>query len=185
MCHIPLLDASFHAFLLCIDEDLVAETRAGRCQRCGGVLHKRRYPRKPRGGGLIDLGRGPHFRLSLACAKCSKRHTPPSVRFLGQRVYLAVAVVLASALHSGLTGRRAAQLTECLRVPRRTIERWRAWWLQGFAKTRFWSNARARFMPPVAAGALPASLLERFEGPDLSSQVVAALRFLIPLDEGP
>jgi len=183
MCHTPLLDASFHAFLLCIDEDLVAETRAGRCQRCGGALHKRRYPRKPRGGGLIDLGRGSHFRLSLACSKCSKRHTPPSVRFMRKRVYLAAVVVLASALRSGLTGSRAAQLTECLRVPRRTIERWRTWWLRDFVKTSFWRNARAQFMPPLLNAALPASLVERFERPDLSLRVVAVLRFLTPLDE--
>jgi|SRR5215467_10861448 len=183
MCHNPLLDASFHVFLLRIDEDLAAETRAGRCQRCGGGLHKKRYPRKPRGGGLIHLGRGPHFHLSLACSKCSKRHNPASVRFMRQRVYLGVVVVLASALRAGLTDRRAAQLTEWLRVPRRTVERWRTWWLQDFVKTAFWRNARAQFMPPPVNAALPASLVERFERPDLLSQVVAVLRFLTPLDE--
>jgi hypothetical protein len=54
------------------------------------------------------------------------------VRFLGRRLYLAATVVLASALRSGLTDRRAQQLAEWLRVPRATIERWRAWWLQDF-----------------------------------------------------
>jgi len=55
--------------------------------------------------------------------------------------------VLASALRSGLTDRRAKQLTEWLRVPRATIERWRAWWLQGFVESSFWKVARAQFMP--------------------------------------
>jgi hypothetical protein len=39
-------------------------------------------------------------------------------------------------------------------------------------------------MPPIAVAALPAGLLERFGGPDLSSQLVAVLRFLTPLNEG-
>jgi hypothetical protein len=90
---------------------------------------------------------------------------------------------LASALRSGLTDRRAGQLTEWLGVPRRTIERWRAWWRQDFVDSAFWKIARAKLMPPVAAAALPASFLERFEAPDLLSKVVALLRFLTPLAE--
>jgi hypothetical protein len=50
MCHKALLDAKFRAFLLRIGEDLAAETRARGCRRCGGALHRNRYPRKPRGG---------------------------------------------------------------------------------------------------------------------------------------
>jgi hypothetical protein len=70
-----------------------------------------------------------------------------------------------------------------VRVPKRTLERWRLWWLHEFVDTLFWVTARGQFMPPPAA-TLPASLLERFEGPDLPSQLVAALRFLAPLGEG-
>jgi hypothetical protein len=180
VCHNSLLNASFYDFLKHIDEDLLAETRARGCQRCHGVLHKGRYPRKPRGGpaGLCP------FRLSLTCSKCNKRHTPASVRWLGHKVYLGAIVVLASALRTGLTDQRAAHLIECIKVPKRTIERWRSWWLRDFAGSAFWKEARARFMPPVAVGALPTSLLERFSGPDLSSQLVAMLRFLTPLSEG-
>jgi hypothetical protein len=39
-------------------------------------------------------------------------------------------------------------------------------------------------MPPVEAAALPASLLERSSGSDLSQQLVAALRFLVPISKG-
>ena len=183
MCQKPLLDTNFYAFLTHIDEDLAAQMQARGCQRCGNTLHKNRYERRPRGGGLIVLGEGPHFHLSLSCSKCDKRHNPASVRFLGRRIYLAAIVVLASALRSGLTDRRAGQLTEWLGVPRRTIERWRAWWRQDFVDSAFWKIARAKFMPPIAAAALPASFLERFEAPDLLSKVVALLRFLTPLAE--
>jgi len=119
MCHNALLRDEFYEFLLHIDEDLAAETQADGCRRCGSALHKNRYQRKPRGGGLIGLGKGPHFHFSLSCSRCEKRHNPRSVRFLGRRVYLAAIVVLASALRSGLTDRRAKQLTEWLRVHRR------------------------------------------------------------------
>jgi hypothetical protein len=43
--------------------DLAVKTQADGCRRCGDVLHKNRYQRKPRGGGLINLGEGPHFCL--------------------------------------------------------------------------------------------------------------------------
>ena len=105
------------------------------------------------------------------------------MRFLGRRVYLAVTVVLASAVRTGLTDRRVSRLTEWIRVPKRTVERWRAWWLLEFVDTRFWVTARGQLMPPPAAAILPASLLECFKGPDLPSQLVAALRFLAPLGE--
>jgi hypothetical protein len=180
MCHNALLDAKFYEFLHCIDKHLAAQTQAGGCRRCRWTLHKNRFPRKPRGGPAgVD-----RFRLSLACSRCNKRHTPPSVRWLGRKIYLAAIVVLASALRAGLTDWRAGHLVKCLKVPRRTLERWRVWWLRGFAATAFWREAHARLLPPVAVAALPASLLERFDGPDLRSQLIAMLRFLIPLAEG-
>jgi len=183
MCHNAVLDEEFYGFLLRIDQDLAAETQAGGCRRCGSALHKNRYQRKPRGGRLIGLGKGPHFHLSLSCSRCEKRHSPASVRFLGRRVYLAAIVVLASALRSGLTDRRANHLTEWLGVPRTTMERWRAWWLQDFVESSFWKVTRAQFMPVIAITALPSSLLERFRGRDLLSQLVALLRFLSPLNQ--
>lgn len=184
MCNCgALLDSKFYAFLQCIDEELAAETRAGGCRRCKGRLHRDRYRRKPR-GGPHGLDQGYWYRLSFTCAICDKRHTPVSVRFLGRRVYLAAVVVLASALRTGLNDRRIGQLTEWIGVPKRTIERWRTWWLREFVDSPFWTKARARFMPPLEAAALPASLLERFRGLDLSSQLTAALRFLAPVGEG-
>jgi hypothetical protein len=39
-------------------------------------------------------------------------------------------------------------------------------------------------MPPLEIAALPASLLRRFGGADLSSRLIAVLRFLAPLSQG-
>jgi hypothetical protein len=183
MCHSALLDATFYAFLEHIDEEEAARTRAAGCPVCGCVLHSVRYPRKPRGGSP-DFDKQPHYRLSFCGAICRNRATPVSVRFLGPRVYWAAIVILATALRGGLHDRRAPQLSRLIGVPKRTLERWRAWWLKDFVDGPFWKNARAQFMPPVETGLLPASLLERFSGSDLSQQLVAALRFLSPLSKG-
>jgi hypothetical protein len=183
MCHSALLDSKFYKFLERIDEDEAARTRAAGCPVCGCALHSARYPRKPRGGPR-DFDKQCHYRLSFCGAICRGRTTPVSVRFLGRRVYWAAIVVLASALRTGLCDRRTQRLTQLIGVPKRTLKRWCAWWRRDFVNDPFWKNTRAQFMPPVETTALPASLVERFCGSDLSQQLVAALRFLAPISKG-
>lgn len=99
MCHALLHDPKFFQLLLRIDEELAAEVHAGRCE-CGGVLHRANYPRKPR-ACLNEVRSDFELRFSFCCADCRKRNTSTSVRFLGRRVYLGLAVVLGSARHAG------------------------------------------------------------------------------------
>jgi hypothetical protein len=84
-----LQDVRFHELLLRFDQDLAAAVRAGGCASCQAVLHSARYARKPRG---VPEGLGPQYCqcLSLCCARdgCRQRATPPSLRFLGRKVYL-------------------------------------------------------------------------------------------------
>jgi hypothetical protein len=110
MCHTYLGTSNFWTLLFRIDEDLAAQTRAAGCVFCGGKLHSARYPRKPRGVVCGLGGEAYERRLSFCCARdrCRRRSTPPSVRFLGRRVYLSAVVVLVTALAAGLTGRRIA-----------------------------------------------------------------------------
>ena len=79
--------ASFWAFLLSIDKDLAECTRQKGCA-CGGRLHCANYPRAPR-GGPDHLPEEYHCRFSFWCDRdgCRRRMTPPSVRFLGRKVY--------------------------------------------------------------------------------------------------
>jgi len=102
-----------------------------------------------------------------------------SVRFLGRRVYLGLAVVLVSARHAGQIP-AAAGLKSVLGIPIRTLERWRQWWQTEFALTPLWQAECARFMPPVAAGRLPGELLERFAG-QTTEPLLRLLLFLTPL----
>ena len=106
MYHELLFDATFWTFLFRIDQKLAEEVQAEKCPSCGCRLHCANYPRKPR--GPRDLPDENRFRLSFCCARdgCRKRVTPPSVRFLGRKVYLGAVVILVSAMRQGPTPRR-------------------------------------------------------------------------------
>lgn len=183
-----LADATFHNLLLACDRDLADTARAGRCSLCGGVLHSATYPRKPRGRPQSvsrQLGPDHDRRFSFCCAVdgCRSRATPPSLRFLGPKVYLATIVVLVSIMRHGASPKRVQRMNEAVGVDRRTVERWRRWWRDNFTATPFWQIARAAFMPPVEHESLPGSLLDRF-GDDSADAIVALLRFLAPITGG-
>ena len=170
MCHALLQDPKFFRLLLRIDEELASAAHTSGCA-CGGVLHRANYPRKPR-ACLSEVRADFESRFSFCCNRCRRRTTSMSVRFLGRRVYLALAVVLASARHAGQRP-AAARLGNDLQVPVRTLQRWCQWWSQQFPLTALWQAHCARFMPPVDTALCPASLLERFAASD------TLLRFLV------
>lgn len=169
---------SLYRLLEHVDVELAEAVRRKGCRHGhGGTLHRAPYPRKPRGGPAWER------RLSLCCDQegCRRRHTPPSVRFLGRKVYVGFVVVLKAAMHHGLSARRVKQLGLGLpNIDRRTLERWRQWWLGTFAASPFWKAARARFVPPVPEKRVPLGLCKRFEihAPD---GLVKLLRFLAPI----
>ena len=170
-------------WLVVIDEERCQRVAAAGCRWCGGPLHRSDYPRKPRGGVLAAGGEGFYRRLSLCCGweGCRRRSTPPSVRFLGRRVYLGAAVILASMASQALTTARAVK--RATGIPARTVGRWRAWWQTGFAKSRLYEEQGGRFLPPLTIAELPASLVERFDrgGGDASTALVCTLGFVSPL----
>lgn len=102
-------------------------------------------------------------RLSFCCAVCRKRATSLSVRFLGRRVYLALAVVLVSGSRTASTS-TGVRLGAELGVARQTLQRWQAWWTLQFPLTPLWRATCARFMPPVAQAQIPGELIARFAG---------------------
>lgn len=182
MCHALLGDASFHRHLFELDRQAAAQVRAVGCPVCGGPLHVANYRRKPRGGPEFEEGPDVDLRFSFCCGRdgCRRRATPPSVRFLGRRVYFSVVVTLASALAQGLSGRRLALLRRELGLCRRTLERWLSWWRESVPRTRWWELLRARLSSPVDAAGLPGSLLGRFEGEE-RERVARLLSSLAPL----
>ena len=174
--------ASFWLFLFAIDQDLAETTRKKHCA-CGGHLHSANYPRKPR-GGRGELPEQYGSRLSFCCERdgCRKRATPPSVRFLGRKVYLAAVVTLVAAMRQGPSARRVRELSELFGADRRTISRWRVFWAEHFPRTLFWKVARALVVPVVEIAALPLSLLDAFlRSRDPCQDWGQLLRFLSPI----
>ena len=182
MYHDLLRDTSFWSFLLSVDEDLAGIARQNACP-CGGRLHRANYPRNPR-GGPADLPAQYRYRFSFCCDRdgCRKRMTPPSVRFLGPKVYLGAVVVLVAAMRQGPSPRRVSELSRLFDADRRTIARWQLFWREHFPQTPFWKVARARLVPAVDITVLPRSLLEAFvRGDDDRKGWRNLLRFLLPI----
>ncbi len=173
---------SFWSFLLSVDKDLAERARGQGCS-CGGRLHCANYPRAPR-SGLDHLPEEYRCRFSFCCERdgCRKRVTPPSVRFLGRKVYLGVVVILVSAMRQGPTPRRVREFSGLFGVDRATIVRWQAFWRDHVPQTPFWRVARGRLVPVFEIVALPLSLVEVFgRGNDPYQDWVRLLRFLSPL----
>lgn len=179
-----LSDPAFYRLLLRFDEDLAAAERSLGCSVCAGRLHAGDFRRKPR-GLAISLGERFTERFSFCCAdrQCRKRRTPPSLRFLGRKVYLGAIVVLIAAMRCGASPARMRRLHELVGVSRHTVARWRRWWSEALPATPCWRSIAGTLMPPIAEADLPASLLERFAGP-LDERLTSLLRLLAPLTAG-
>lgn len=184
MCHIWLLtvlhDPRFFSLLLEFDRDLLRQAQEGRCLHCGEVVHRGDFERKPRGApGALPEGFSTRF--SLCCSRCRRRLTPPSVRFLGRKVYLGVVVVLATALMHGPSPPRVARLQQALGVSRRTLKRWRLWWRESYGKSRCFRSLRALLRAPIDATLLPLSLLDAVGARSLWEAMLLVLRLLRPI----
>lgn len=183
VCQCYLAQRNIYELFKKCDADLAENCRLNGCLKCQeGKLHRADYRRKPRGGPKELRGPQETYRESFCCDQdgCRKRHTPPSVRFLGRKVYWGVVVVLVSAMRHGIKPERVKVLVEQLGIDRRTLERWRTWWLESFVQSPFWKEARARFMPLLCEKRLPWSLCEAFEI-DRLDRLLDLLRFLRPM----
>ena len=181
MCPNVLYDASFFANLVCIDRDLAEKARLGRCPACNGPLHRANYFRKPRGGPK-NCDNTLYVRFSFCCGRegCRKRMTPPSVRFLGRKVFFGSIVVLLSSLFDVCLPDTLRKLCALHKLSRRTFGRWRKWWQSRFAASHFWKEARGLLNSPPAPIDLPHHLLDRFSGSP-TEQLVSCLQFLTPI----
>jgi hypothetical protein len=180
-----LVDPRLFSWLGNIDAELAEEARVAGCPDCGGSLHRSDYARRPRG---LPNSTEPADarRTSFCCSRdgCRRRVTPASVRFFGRKVYAAPCMVLVSALRYGPTKERQEQLRTLLGVSRRTLERWRQWWLGTFTRTRYWRSMKALIAPPADEARLPAAIIERVQAADSPTRLVHTLRVLSPVTTG-
>lgn len=182
MCHAFLSESRFYQFLFRIDQEIANEVRQKGCAHCGGRLHVADYPRKPR-GIRCALDESYETRLSYCCATegCRRRCTPPSVRFLGRKVFMGVIVILVMAREHGLSKKHRKFLIEQLDLYPQTMARWRKWWRKTFPASRCWQANQGHFIPPVDHARFPGALLGRFTGGDLVQRLCHLLRLLIPM----
>lgn len=176
------LGREFFVMLEQADERTVQQAVARGCAVCGGPLHHADFVRKPRGALIAPEGEDFVMRFSLCCGRegCRKRLTPPSLRFLGRRVYLGVVVIVASLLGQAVATAHAIRRQRG--VSARTVRRWLAWWGGSFIDTEVFVAVRARLVG-VDVSRLPASIVERLPGSP-SQQVRTMLELLWPLTAG-
>lgn len=149
------------------------------CPVCDGPLHRCDCDRKPRGALVAPAGEAFARRFSLCCRRegCRKRAMPPSVRFLGPRVYWGAVVILATIVALAL--RAAAKIRRRAGVPARTTRRWLGWWQGPFLRTGVFVSICARLIG-ADVGRVPASIVDRLEGTQ-TQQVRTMLELLAPL----
>ncbi len=159
-------DDVFFQSLRAFDFELFLAAKSKPCALCGGRLDTSHFPRKPRGAGEQELQR-----FSLCCRRdgCRHRVTPPSLRFLGRKIYSAWVVILALEFCRDL-GLEA-------KIARQTIARWRTFWKERLAETHpFMRWARGLLAPGTPSSGLPSGCLRALGFPARESWV-AILRF--------
>jgi len=173
------LGREFFALLEQFDEEITRRVASERCPRCGGPLHRGDYGRKPRGALIAPAAEESVRRFSLCCGRrgCRRRALPPSLRFLGRRVYAGAVVIVASML--ALMLGTAGAIRRTTGVPARTTRRWLGWWQGPFISTEVFVAVRARLIG-VKIEELPTSIVDRLDG-TLKQRVRTMLDLLAPI----
>jgi hypothetical protein len=181
LCHDLLLDDKLFEVLAVEDARIAAEVKAAGCRKCGGRLDRADYPRKPRGGSVGAAGERLDRRRSFCCCQdgCRRRATPPSLVFLGRRVYLGIVILAETLMMAAATAARAGPPG----TPRRTVRRWQTWF-RVLRESPWLEAIRGQVWPPLEPDeSLPEALVGRlYRGAGSRTMVlVAMLRLLLPL----
>ena len=175
-------DVNLFLVLFEADKAIVEQVQALGCP-CGGRLDRADYMRKPR-GLMADVDPALCRRFSLCCSRegCRARTSPPSLRFLNRKVYVAAIILLSCAAYcqervTMKVSRAATNVAEMFDVPRRTLQRWSAYFTTILPALVGFRAERGRFMPPLDESLLPLTLLERFSG-GLRDQLMQTLWFV-------
>jgi len=174
------LGSEFFEKLMAADEAIRARVAAAGCGHCGGPLHRSDYDRKPRGGRVAAGAEAFVRRFSLCCGRegCRRRAMPPSLRFLGRRVYVGAVVMLTSVVSMALTSARACQ--RATGIAARTTRRWARWWREGFVATAVFAQLAAQVIG-LDRRRLPVCLLEAVAAAPADAAVRTVLSWLAPL----
>ena len=177
-------DRKFFDLLLTYDRDLAEKAQGKKCLICQANLHQAHFERKPR-GGPATLDEEHSCRFSFCCYRCRKRLTPPSLRFLGRKVYLGAIIILVSAMLGGASPKRRRILQDLCGADQRTLARWKEWWAETFPLTAFWKEFCAPFaLAGTSKIPIPRLLLRKMRVASFPETLEKLLRFLLPLTKG-
>jgi len=161
LSHDWIADINFFEQLCAEDARVAAAVKSAGCRQCSGRLDRADYPRKPRGGVVGAAGEQIERRLSFCCSRegCRRRATPPSVLFLGRRVYLGIVVVVET-----LRLATASAAAPSPSPARRTVRRWRTWFA-ALRRSAWCAAISGRLWPPLEPSeSLPHALVDRLTG---------------------
>ena len=163
MLHDLRLGVELFAWFSEMDRQIARWVASLGCRFCAGPLYQSNYRRKPRGAKVAEAAEAFELRHSLCCGRegCRRRTLPPSLRFLGRRVYVEAVVLVASVVTLLLGSAKAG--SDAMGVPVRTLKRWGAWWTESFPQSRTWQEIRSRVVPSPEQWLLPRSLYERLD----------------------
>ena len=172
----------FFALLHQLDEELSQKSRQSRCPYCGGPLHQSNYQRKPRGVSET-VPEEYLLRFSNCCGRpeCRCRVLPPSVKFLGRRIYWGGIILVAMALRQRRpNGWTARKVMLALEIPEKTLSRWAQYWREIFPESPRWKELRGKVIAVVQDTELPGALLDYFlqDNAPEEEALVGCLRFL-------
>jgi hypothetical protein len=161
----------------------------GCCRHCKSkALSWSNYNRKPRGlpkelsQDTLDKYR---YRFSFICRPCRLRTTPPSVRFMGRKVYTALSILWISlACEQGISPPLhdlRILMESCL--SQQTIERWMRWWQHNVWNCSFWKTFRGQLLGEIKKNQIILGVWNHFKQQimETASLVNAILKFFSPI----
>ena len=168
--------------LHCIDVDLANKHQEAGCPFCGGRLHYSTYKRQPR-GGPEDIPEECQVRLSLCCShpECRRRSLPPSVLFMGRRIYWKIVILVVVTLRSNSPSQTSkSRLRQLFDVDSKTVSRWVSYFRTIFPSSPVWQSIRGRICSSVKDTDLPGGLIGYFltHSPTAVQGVIRCLQFL-------
>ncbi len=183
MYHSLLQNTIFYNSLFALDLQIANQYQQSHCPFCGGKLHQAHYRRIP-----LGVPTGVHedysLRFSYCCANdgCRKRLTTPSMRFLSQKQYSSVIILVIFMLKSKTDESKVEELNRLIdgSLSVETLRRWRCYWVNKVTQSHTFK--RAAFIHEDALS-MPCSLLAKFKK-NAEQSLELALKWLLPLTTG-
>lgn len=182
-------DAILWEKLYNIDKEIANFFHGSPCQEndCPGKLNWANYLRKPR--GVIDsVESWLMLKFSLCCSQqgCRTRSTPPSVRFLGRRVYIALFIMLMLLPEDDADVAKVQE--KIITLPpksfdKSTFRRWFTWWNTTIPRSPIWKKMVGTLPANVDNQFLPTFIMKEFieKHVDIEKSVTAMLEFISPI----